>query len=130
MTCAKIQGIARPSVLPHPTVNSHIPVIDKWDLAMQLAFASCPHSLGLELALWSSTAPVHWDSTFNSGPFPGPLPSPFLKYTHSETLLYDRALLRHFNFKASECSVAWPFLLSPSLFWVSTHPGYSHPKAP
>lgn len=53
--------------------------MDDWKvgLARQLVFVSRPHSVGLELALCSSIAPVHRNDTFDSAAFLGLLPNAF-----------------------------------------------------
>lgn len=61
------------------------------------------------LGLWSDTMFVHWDRTFYSGLFPGLLPGPLLRHIHSEPLLRDGALLRHFQLESE-----WAFLLGSS----------------
>ena len=49
--CAKIQGIARFMALPNPIIIfPFMWMIGRWDVAMQLAFASFLLQVGLDLA--------------------------------------------------------------------------------
>lgn len=93
---------------------------------MQLAFASCLYSVGLEVDFWSRTAPVHRNSTFYSDPFPGPLPGwHFLKYTQPETWAEMAPYLGVSSFKAMEHSLSWPFSLLPNSSGSQPTPDFS-----